>query len=405
MLTKRIKNMTPSVTVELTAKVADLRREGIDVIALNVGEPDFNTPENINQAAKEAIDNGFTKYTAVPGIMDLRQAICKKLREDNNVEYLPKEIIVSTGAKQALVNAILTICEEGDEVILPTPCWVSYTEMIKLAGSTPVLVGMSEDKGFQLDINKIKEAITDKTKAILLNTPNNPTGAVYQEGDLRELGKLAIEHDFYIISDEVYEKLVYEGEKHVCIASLSSEVKEKTIIINGLSKAYAMTGWRLGYAAGPEKIIRGMNSLQGHMTSATNSITQKAAVEALLGPQDSLEYMRQKFDERRKYLLDRLRAMEGIECAEAKGAFYLMPNIASLFGKLYKGKVLENSIDVAEFLLEEAHIAVVPGSAFESPENIRIAYSNSIEKITEAMNRMEKALSVLEEGELAGATN
>ncbi len=401
MLTKRIKNMTPSVTVELTAKVADLRRQGVDVIALNVGEPDFNTPENISQAAKEAIDNGFTKYTAVPGIMELRQAICKKLREDNNVEYMPKEIIVSTGAMQALRNAVLTICEEGDEVILPTPCWVSYTEMIKLAESTPVLVEMSEETGFDLDVKKIKDAITDKTKAILLNTPNNPTGAVYSEEALKELGELAVKHNFYIIADEVYEKLVYDGRKHVSIAALSTAIKEKTIIINGLSKAYAMTGWRLGYGAGPEEIIRGMNSLQGHMTSGTNSITQKAAIEALLGPQDSIEYMRQQFDERRKYLLERLRNMNGIECANATGAFYLMPNISNIFGKIYNGKVIENSIDVSNFLLEEAHIAVVPGDAFESPNNVRIAYSNSLENIKEAIDRMEKALELLEDPQLS----
>lgn len=395
MLSRRIQNMNPSVTVELTAKVTDLRRQGIDIISFNVGEPDFNTPSNINEAAKKAIDEGFTKYTAVPGIVDLREAICQKLKEDNYVEYKSNEIIVCTGAKQALVNAVLTICDVGDEVILPTPCWVSYIEMIKLAESTPILVATDEKKGFQLDIDKIKEVITEKTKAIILNTPNNPTGAVYSEETLRKLGELAVTHDFYIFADEVYEKLVYDGEKHISIASLSDEMKEKTIIINGLSKAYAMTGWRLGYAAGPEKIIRGMNSLQGHMTSATNSVTQKAAVEALQGNQESLEQMRIQFDERREYLLDRLRNFEGITCADAKGAFYLMPNISCLFNKSHHGKILKNSMDVANFLLEEAHIAVVPGAAFESPDNIRIAYSNSLDNIKEGMDRMEKALNLL----------
>ena len=396
MLSRRVRNMKPSVTVELTAKVADLRSKGIDVIAFNVGEPDFSTPDNINHAAKVAIDEGFTKYTAVAGILELRKAICKKLKDDNGIEYKPNEILVSTGAKQALVNAVLTICDLGDEVILPTPCWVSYIEMIKLAESTPVLVETDEKNGFQLDMKKIREAITDKTKAIILNTPNNPTGAVYSEECLRELGELAVKHNFYIISDEIYEKLIYNGKKHISIASFSPEIKKNTIIINGLSKAYAMTGWRIGYAAGPEDIISGMNSLQGHMTSNTNSITQKAAVEALLGPQENIEYMRLKFDERREYLIERLRSIKDISCANADGAFYFMPNVSKVFGKKYNGRIIKDSVDVAAFLLEVAHIAVVPGADFESPNNIRISYSNSMENIKEAMDRMEKALAKLE---------
>jgi aspartate aminotransferase len=395
MISRRIKNMAPSATVELTAKVGELKRQGIDIISFNVGEPDFNTPNNINEAGKKSIDDGFTKYTAAAGIPELREAICKKLKEDNGVEYKPSQISVGTGAKQSLVNAILTICDDGDEVILPTPCWVSYIEMIKLAQGTPVLVSTDEKNGFQLDIDKIKSAITDKTKAILLNTPNNPTGAVYSQEALREIGELAVKHNFYVISDEVYEKLVYDDEKHVCIASLSPEIKEKTIVINGFSKAYAMTGWRIGYGAGADIIIKGMNALQSHMTSNTNSITQKAAIEALAGPQDAIEYMRQKFDERRKYLVNRLRSMENIECADAKGAFYLMPNVSKLYGKEHSGRVLKNSMDIASFLLDVAHIAVVPGDAFESPENIRISYSNSLENIIEGMNRMERALALL----------
>jgi aspartate aminotransferase len=395
MLSRRIRNMKPSVTVELTSKVEELKRQGIDVIAFNLGEPDFNTPENINEAAKRAIDEGFTKYTPVAGILELREAICKKLKEDNNVEYKPSQISVATGAKQSLINAIMTICDLGDEVIIPTPCWVSYIEMVKLSEATPVLVPTDEKNGFQPDIEAIKKAITSRTKAILLNTPNNPTGALYKEEVLRQLGELAVKHNFYIISDEIYEKLVYDGEKHVSIASLSPEIKEKTIIINGFSKAYAMTGWRLGYAAGPQDVIKGMNSLQGHTTSAPNSIAQKAAVEALLGPQDAIEFMRQKFDERRKYLINRLRNMEGITCADVKGAFYVMPNVSSFFGKEYNGKVLKNSVDVAAFLLEEAHIALVPGDAFESPNNIRISYATSLENIKEGMDRMEKALALL----------
>lgn len=395
LLTKRVKNMKPSATVELTAKVLDLKRQGVDVIALNVGEPDFNTPENVCRIGKKAIDEGFTKYTTVSGTVELREAICKKLLEDNKIKYSPKEIIVSTGGKQVLINAVLALCEEGDEVLLPTPCWVSYIEMIKLAGSKPVLIKTEEEDEFQLNIQKIKEAITDKTKAIIINTPNNPTGAVYTEETLRELGQLAVKHDFYIISDEIYEKLVYDGCKHISIASFSSEIKEKTIVVNGFSKAYAMTGWRLGYGAGPAEVIKGMTSLQGHMTTSANSISQMAAVEALEGPKESIDYMRTQYDKRRKYLLDRLNKMKDIRCSQARGAFYLMPNISSLFGKSYKGEIIKDSKDVANFLLDKAHIAVVPGEAFEAPENVRISYSNSLEKIKEAMDRMEKALSIL----------
>lgn len=395
MLSKRIENMAPSSTVALTAKVGELKRQGVDIISFNVGEPDFNTPANINKEAIKAINEGFTKYTAAAGIPELRDAICEKLMNDNGVKYKSSQITVGTGAKQSLANAILTVCDDGDEVIVPTPCWVSYTELIKLAQGTPVLVETDESDGFQLNIDKIKSVITNRTKAIIINTPNNPTGAVYNRKILTELGNLAVQNNFYIISDEVYEKLVYDGEKHVCIASISSEIKEKTIIINGFSKAYAMTGWRIGYGAGPDDVIKGMNALQSHMTSNTNSITQKAAIEALNGPQEVVDFMREKFNERRIYLLSRLKNIKNIECVEAKGAFYLIPNISRLFGKEYNGKVLENSADFASFLLEAAHVAVVAGDAFEAPNCIRISYSNSIENIKEGMDRIEMAITLL----------
>ncbi|WP_050353974.1 pyridoxal phosphate-dependent aminotransferase [Gottschalkia purinilytica] len=395
MLTKRVKNMIPSMTIGITDKLEELKRNGIDIIKFNIGEPDFNTPENISNAAKKALDEGFTRYTVVSGILELREAIVKKLKEDNNLDYEVNNIVVSSGAKQALMNTILAICEEDDEVIIPTPCWVSYIEMIKLSGSKPVLVSVDEKNGFKLNIDKIREAITDKTKAILINTPNNPTGAVYSKEDLRELGKLAVENDFYIISDEIYEKLVYDGERHVSIASLSSEIKEKTITINGFSKAYAMTGWRLGYAVGPKDIIKGMNDIQGHMTSGPNSIAQKAGVEALTGPQESISIMIEEYGKRRKYLIEKLQGINGITCPDVKGAFYVMPDVSSFYGKEYDGKVIKDSIDLSEFLLEKAHIAVVPGIAFEAPNSIRISYSNSLENIKEGIGRMEKALELL----------
>ncbi len=395
MITKRLKRMNPSATVELTAKVAKLRSEGKDVIGFNVGEPDFNTPKNICDAGKKAIDAGFTKYTAAAGIIELRKEICKKFEIDNNLKYSENQISVSTGAKQALINAVLALCEEGDEVIIPTPCWVSYIEMVKLAESTPILVSTSQENDFMLDIEAIKKKITSKTKAILLNTPNNPTGAVYTINQLKELGKLAVENDFYILSDEIYEKLIYDGLKHISIASISEEIKEKTVIINGFSKAYAMTGWRLGYAAGSEKIIKAMNSLQGHTTSNANSISQKAGIEALSGDQKTVDNMVKEFDKRRIYLTKRLNKMKGISCGVPKGAFYVMPDVKDLYDKEFKGKLIKDSKGLANFLLDEANIAVVPGVAFEAPNNIRISYSNSIENIEKGMDNMEKALNLL----------
>lgn len=395
MLSKRMEKMKPSATVELTAKVDDLKRQGINIISFTVGEPDFGTPENIGAAGKKAIDEGFTRYTAVPGMFELRTAVCKKLKNDNQLNYDESQIVVSTGAKQALVNALFALVSPGDEVIIPTPCWVSYVDMVTLSEGTPVLVETKEEEDFQLDIERLKDAITEKTKVVLINTPNNPTGATYSYEILKALGELAIEHDFYILSDEVYEKLVYEGKKHICVASISEEIKERTIVVNGLSKAYAMTGWRLGYSASNKAISRAMNTIQGHVTSGTSAITQKAAIEALEGDQKSVEFMRGKFNERREYIIKRLRSMNNIGCAQSTGAFYVMPNIGKFYGKTFKGKTLKDSLDVSNYLLEEAHIAVVPGEAFEAPENIRISYSNSMENIIEGMDRMEAALKLL----------
>lgn len=391
-----MKKMKPSATVELTARVEELRRQGVEIISFNVGEPDFDTPKNIRNAAKQAIDEGFTRYTAVPGIFQFRNAICKKFKNDNNVDYTEDQIVVSTGAKQALTNALLALVSEGDEVIIPTPCWVSYIDMVTLAGGKSVLLETKESEGFQLNIEALKKAITDKTKAIIINTPNNPTGVTYDYSRLKALGELAIEKDFYIISDEVYEKLVYDRAEHICIASISDAIKERTVVVNGLSKAYAMTGWRLGFSAASKEITRAMNTIQGHVTSAANSITQKAAVEALTGDQGSVEYMRVSFDERRKYIVEKLNSMKDISCMNSTGAFYVMPNVSKFYGKKYNGTEIKDSFDLCNYLLEEANIAIVPGAAFEAPDNVRISYSNSIENIIEGMDRMEKALMKLE---------
>lgn len=393
MITERIKRMTPSATIELEGTVAELEAAGVHVIGLNAGEPDFKTPENIVKACEKAVESGKTKYISVTGIKPLRDAICNKLKKDNNVDYTPNQIVVSTGAKQALYNAVLAICSPGDEVIIPTPCWVSYVEMVKLAEAVPVLV--NTDESFQLDIAAIKKAITPKTKAIIINTPNNPTGAVYTEAGLHALGQLAVKNDFYVISDEVYEKLIYDGRKHICIASFSDEIKAHSIVVNGFSKAYAMTGWRIGYTASPSDIAKGIASLQGHTTSNSTTFVQWAALEALEGPSDTIEFMRRKFDERRIYLLERLRNMPGIKCSKADGAFYLLPDVSSYFGKSFGDKIIKDSFDFCNYMLEEAHLAIVPGAAFEAPNTVRIAYSNSLENIKEGMDNMGKALAKL----------
>lgn len=395
MVTFRINNMTPSATEEMTAVVENLKRQNVAVVSFNLGEPDFDTPDNINKAAKKALDDGFTKYTAVAGIPELRSAICDKFKTDHNVIYKPEEILVATGAKQALFNAIFVTCQDGDEVIVPTPCWVSYVEMIKLAGAKPVLVETDENAGFQLNCKKIAAAITAKTKAIVINNPNNPTGAVYSEASLQEVAELVVKNNLYIIADEVYEKLVYDGTKHICMATLLPNHRDNAIIINGLSKSYAMTGWRIGYVAANETLIKGMDALQGHITSSVNSMTQMAAIEALTGQQQTVEAMRQEFDARRKYIINRLQAMPEFECNVPKGAFYVLPNVEKLFGRIYNGKVLKTSADVANFCLAAAHVAVVPGEAFGAPKNVRIAYANSMENIKKGLDNLEKALADL----------
>ena len=395
MISDRIKRMTPSATMELDGIVANLRADSVEIINLNMGEPDFNTPDHIINACAQAIQEGKTKYVNVNGILQLRKAICRKLMRENYVKYDPSQIVVSTGAKQALANAVMAICNAGDEIIVPIPCWVSYIEMVKLADGVPVLVD-TNPKSFQLNLAAIEKAITPKTRAIMINTPNNPTGAVYPEESLRMLGELAVRYDFYIISDEIYEKLIYNNKKHVCIASLSEKIKEHTIIINGFSKSFAMTGWRIGYSATPGDIARAVSTLQGHTTSNSTTFVQWAAIKALEGPTDTIDYMRSKFDERRRYLLERLNSMPHISCFNADGAFYLMPDISHYFGKRFGKRVIKDSVDFCAFMLEEARVAIVPGSAFEAPNSVRIAYSNSLEAIKQGMDNMEKALAKLE---------
>lgn len=394
-LANRIHQMTPSATVELAGKIAQLKSQGVDVISFSVGEPDFETPQNICQAAKQAIDDGYTKYTAAAGLEPVRQRICKKLLDDNGLSYTPDQIIICTGAKQALYNAFMTICNPGDEVILPAPCWVSYMEIVKLAGGVPVLVPCTQENGFQPRIQDLRAAVTDRTAAILFSSPNNPTGAVYSRELLTEIGRLAVERDLFVVSDEIYEALVYDDARHYSVAALCPEIKDRCIVINGVSKTYAMTGWRVGYAAGHRDVIKAMCSLQGHMTSNTAAMNQLACLEALQGPQDAVTRMHDEYARRRRYMIDRLNAMPGVHCPEAKGAFYTFPHVAALYGKSDGSRVIRNSSDLAAYLLEESHVAVVPGVAFQAPEHLRLTYASSMENIIEGMDRMEAALQKL----------
>lgn len=393
-LSDRMNHFSGSPTSALIAKVAELKRQGKDIISLNVGEPDFGTPDYIKVAGMKAIADNFTKYTPGNGILELRQEIVKKLKEDNGVEYGLNEITTGVGAKQVISSAMMVIAGPGDEVLIPIPCWVSYTEMVKLAGATPVFVPVREDN-YELDMDAIEKAITPKTKGIIICTPNNPTGAVYSEESLRYLAKLAVEHDFFIVADEIYEKLIYDGAKHFSVASISQEVKDRTITVNGFSKAYAMTGWRVGYAAARADVIKGIMAVQSQTTSATSAISQKAAVAALQGSQHDLEVMVAEFKKRKDYVVGRLNAIEGITCPDVKGAFYVYPDVQPYLGKSFGDRKIETAVDLCQYLLDEALISTVPGEAYNVPGKIRISYSNSMANLKEALDRFEKALAAL----------
>ncbi len=389
--------LVPSATGAMNARQAAMRQQGLDVISLSVGEPDFHTPDNIVQAAHRAIDAGYTTYTAHAGIPALREAICRKLKADNGLEYRPEQICVTTGAKLAIYAALLARCDPGDEVIIPSPCWVSYTEQIHMVGAVPVVVEMSAEDGFDLDAQKLRGHITPRTRVIILNSPNNPTGVVYSREALEAVEAVAREHGLYVISDEIYEKLVYEKQRpFVSYASVSKYAYEHSIVINGVSKAYAMTGWRIGYAAGPADCMKALIGLIGHMTSSANTIAQYAALEALTGPQESVSAMCAQFHERRDYLLERLSRLPGVQCSQAQGAFYLFPDVHALFGRLIGGRTIGSSLDLSEIILEKALVGTIPGIAFSAPAHIRLSYANSMPNIEKAMDRIEQLLCMAE---------
>lgn len=391
-LSDRLNRLAPSATLAMSQRSGEMRAAGIDVINMSVGEPDFNTPEHIKEAGRKAISDNYSKYSPVPGYMDLRQAIARKLQTENGLSYTPQEVIVGTGGKQGVCNAILALVNPGDEVIIPAPYWVSYPQMVKLAGGTPVVIRAGFEQQFKITPEQLEQAITPLTKMLIICSPSNPTGSVYSRDELKALAEVVLRHDgLFVLSDEIYEHINYIG-KHASIAEFPG-MKERTIVCNGVSKAYAMTGWRIGWVAAPEWIVKGMNKLQGQYTSGTSDVGQRAALAAYEGPQDCVEQMRQAFERRRDLIYDLTKEIEGIEVHKPQGAFYLFPKCSSFFGKSYNGRIIANSTDLALLLLEEAHVATVAGDAFGDPDCFRMSYATSDDNIWEAMRRIKDTLS------------
>ncbi|HYA11621.1 MAG TPA: pyridoxal phosphate-dependent aminotransferase [Thermodesulfovibrionales bacterium] len=393
MLSERAKRIKPSPTLSIDSKAKAMKASGVDIVNFGVGEPDFDTPENIKEAAIKAIKEGFTKYTPVGGIDPLKDAIIEKFSRDNNLNYTREEIIVSCGAKHSLYNIAQALLNPGDEVLIPSPYWVSYPDQVLLNDAIPVFVKTYESDSFMLRPEAIESSITKKTKALILNSPSNPTGLTYDRKTLEKIAEVVFRYGIFVISDEIYEKLTYDGFKHVSIASFDNEIK--TIVVNGLSKSYAMTGWRIGYAAGPKELIKAMTNIQSQSTSNPTSIAQKAAVEALRGPQDFITVMLAEFDKRRRFLINELNSVPGMSCLAPTGAFYAFPNTSKLYGKSAGKRMISSSSDLALYLLEEAKVALVHGDAFGDDDYVRLSYATSIEEIKKGVDRIKEAVSRL----------
>ena len=394
-LSKKAAAVKPSSTLAITAKAKELKAQGKDVVGFGAGEPDFNTPENICEAAIKAIKDGFTKYTPASGTNELKAAISKKFKEFNGLDYDTDQIVISNGGKHSLTNIFTALINPGDEVIIPAPFWLSYPEIVKLAGGVPVIVTTTKEQNFKLTAEALAAAVTDKTKALVLNTPNNPTGMLYTEEELRAIAKVAVEKDFYVVADEMYEMLAYGEQKHISIASLGKDIYDRTITCSGLAKSYAMTGWRIGYTGSSKEIAKMMGSVQSHQTSNPNSIAQKAAVEALTGPQDSVEKMHAEFDKRRKYMYKRICDMDLLDTLEPMGAFYVFVDGSAVLGKSYKGTKIESVPQMADILINEYNTAIVPCADFGFPDCFRLSYAISIEQIEKGLDRIEKFIGEL----------
>ncbi len=391
-LSRKALQVSASPTLAIDAKFKAMQADGIDVIGFGCGEPDFDTPDNIKAAAIKAIEEGQTKYTPASGTVALKKAICEKLKRDNGLSYTPANIVVSNGAKHSLMNAFDAIINPGDEIIVPAPYWVSYTEMIKMADGIPVIIETKEEDDFKFTSQQLKDAITPKTKALVLNSPSNPTGMLYNEAELREIAEIAVEKDIFVVADEIYEKLIYDGKEHISIASFNEEIKDRTIIVNGVSKSYAMTGWRIGFTAANAEVTKAMANMQSHAASNPSSISQAAALEAYVGEQDTVEEMRRVFEQRRNYMVERINSIEGVSCKMPEGAFYVMMNIKNVLGREIGGKVINTSDDFCEVLLEKSLVALVPGSGFGCEGYVRWSYATSMENIEKGLDRLEDFL-------------
>lgn len=392
-LATRAQNIGASPTLAMNARAKEMKRQGIDVLSFTVGEPDFNTPAHIAAAGIEAIREGFTRYTPAAGIPELKEAICMKLDRDNELQYEPADVIVSNGAKHSIYNALQALVDDGDEVIVPAPYWVSYPEMIKLNGGTPVIIPTAAKDGFKLRPEQLQEHITDRTKAIFINSPNNPTGAVYSRPELESLADILVPRGIVIIADEVYEKLLYDGAVFTSVAALGPEVKEHTVTVNGVSKTYAMTGWRIGYAAAPRVLAQAMANIQSHATSNPNAIAQKAALVALTGDQTPVQKMLTEFTRRREQMVKGINAIPGMSCCKPEGAFYIFAQVASLFGKTIRERKINGSVDLAEVLLTEGHVALVPGAAFGDDRFVRFSYATSLDVIEKGLLRVKDVVA------------
>ena len=395
LLSSRAQGLKPSPTLAITAKAKAMQAQGIKVVSFGAGEPDFDTPENIKQAAVKAIREGFTKYTPAGGIVELKDAVIQKFQRDNNLSFKRSQIIISCGGKHSFYNLAQAFLDKGDEVIVPAPYWVSYPVMVALAEATPVIVGAKEENGFKLTPEELEKSVTPKTKALILNSPSNPTGGAYTRKELERIAEIAVSRNFFVISDEIYEKIIYDGFEFVSIASLGEEIKKRTIIVHGVAKTYSMTGWRIGFTAGPEEIVTAMDNIQSQSTSNPNSIAQKASVEALVGPQGEVDKMVKAFAERRRYIVDRLNRIPGVTCYNPAGAFYVFPNCSSYYTKSYQGKKIANSTGLADYFLDVARVAVVPGVEFGADNFERLSFATSMEEIREGVDRIEASLKQL----------
>ncbi len=391
---RHVAAIKPSITMAVTGKAKEMKSKGIDVVSLSAGEPDFDTPDHIKESAIQAIRDGFTKYTPVPGTPELRAAVAAKFKRENSLDYKPEQILTSIGGKHSCYLAVAALVDEGDEVLIPAPYWVSYPDMVILAGGAPVIMPTTSETGLKITAEQLRAAITPKTKMIILNSPSNPSGAVYSRSELTALGKVLLDSNVYILSDDIYEHLVYEGE-FVNILNAEPKLYDQTIVVNGVAKAYAMTGWRVGYAAGPLPIIKEMSKIQSQQTSNVTSIAQKATVQALNGPQDHLAVWKAEYDKRRKHMVARLNAIKGVKCAMPHGAFYVFPDVSAYIGKSYKGKKVTDDVALTDVLIEDFHVATVPGTGFGTPGYIRLSYATSMKEIDTAIDRVAAGLAAL----------